>query len=72
MRDAVLMAAACRHMQLLLHSGTYRPYADVDECTDQATRRVLIEDQQADLCLFHSLQACERLGARFVRTLTRT
>jgi len=64
------MAAACRQMQLLLHSELYRRFADVDECTERATRRVLIEDEQADLCLYHSLVACEQLDARFVRTLT--
>jgi hypothetical protein len=66
------MAAACRQLQLLLHSAPVRPYAAVEECIAPASRRVLIEDDQADLCLWHSLIACERLGARFVRTLTST
>jgi hypothetical protein len=66
------MAAACRQLQLLLHSASVRQYAGVEECIAPASRRVLIEDDQADLCLWHSLIACERLGARFVRTLTST
>lgn len=63
------MAAACRQLQLLLHTAPVQRYVDVEECTAPASRRVVIEDEQADLCLWHSLIACERLGARFVRTL---
>jgi hypothetical protein len=64
------MAAACRRVEALLHPEIDRRY--VHHCVTSPSRRVLIEDEEKDVCLWHSLIACERLHARFVRTLTRT
>lgn len=39
------------------------------ECPEYASRRIQVGlDVTADVCLWHSLTACEQLGARLVRS----
>lgn len=39
------------------------------ECKSKATRRVQLGETVGDVCLWHALQASERLGARMTETV---